>query len=117
MVVFMAIMLHKAPASIGFGTFLKHQGCNTLQHILNLLSFTISAPLFALILFFGLDISGQDSSNLDSLQYWVGVLMLLSAGSFLYVATIHILPEVYDTSGGHADHDDHQEEIDENEQA
>lgn len=30
-----------------------------------------------------------------TLQFWVGILMLISAGSFLYVATIHILPEVY----------------------
>lgn len=35
--------------------------------------------------------------------------MLISAGSFLYVATIHILPEVYDTSSGH-DHVDEDEE-------
>ena len=29
------------------------------------------------------------------LQFWVGILLLVSAGSFLYVATIHILPEVF----------------------
>ena len=28
-------------------------------------------------------------------QTMVGMLLLVSAGSFLYVATIHILPEVY----------------------
>ena len=37
--------------------------------------------------------SGQ--TDLGVLTFWVGILMLLSAGSFLYVATIHILPEVY----------------------
>ena len=28
-------------------------------------------------------------------MFWVGILLLVSAGSFLYVATIHILPEVF----------------------
>lgn len=28
------------------------------------------------------------------IMFWVGVLLIISAGSFLYVATLHILPEV-----------------------
>jgi len=28
-------------------------------------------------------------------MFWVGILLLVSAGSFLYVACLHILPEVY----------------------
>jgi zinc transporter 9 len=39
-------------------------------------------------------------------MFWVGILLIISAGSFIYVATIHILPEVlYDkqthSHGGH----------------
>ena len=37
------------------------------------------------------------------LQFWVGILMLISAGSFLYVATIHILPEVYAMEHDHGE--------------
>ena len=48
-----------------------------------------------MIIFFGLMISQSKSTDLAMLQFWVGILMLISAGSFLYVATIHILPEVY----------------------
>lgn len=36
--------------------------------------------------------SGKDA---NTLMFWVGILLLISAGSFIYVATIHILPEVY----------------------
>ena len=36
-------------------------------------------------------------------MFWVGILLIISAGSFLYVATIHILPEVLG-SQGHAGH-------------
>lgn len=28
-------------------------------------------------------------------MFWCAILLLFSAGSFLYVATIHILPETY----------------------
>ena len=48
-----------------------------------------------LITFFGLCASQGNSTDLGALQFWVGILMLISAGSFLYVATMHILPEVY----------------------
>ena len=39
------------------------------------------------------------------MYFWVGILLLISAGSFVYVATIHILPEVYGDKGH--DHDHH----------
>jgi hypothetical protein len=34
---------------------------------------------------------------------YVGVLLLVSAGTFIYVATIHILPEVYCNTDIHRD--------------
>ena len=37
-------------------------------------------------------------------MFWVGILLLVSAGSFLYVATIHILPEVYCNTEIHRPH-------------
>ena len=37
-------------------------------------------------------------------MFWVGILLLVSAGSFLYVATIHILPEVFCNTDVHRPH-------------
>ncbi len=37
------------------------------------------------------------------LTFWVGIILLFSAGSFLYVATIHILPEVFGDAHGSPD--------------
>ena len=95
MIIFIAIMLHKAPASVGFGTFLQHQGCKPADHAKHLLAFTASSPLMNMLLFFALCLTQSKATDLAALQFWVGILMLISAGSFLYVATIHILPEVY----------------------
>lgn len=61
----------------------------------HLLAFTLSSPVMNVIIFFGLCANQSKSTDLAFLQFWVGILMLISAGSFLYVATIHILPEVY----------------------
>ena len=40
-----------------------------------------------------------------NLMFWVGILLLVSAGSFLYVATIHILPEVFCNTQIHRPHE------------
>lgn len=40
-------------------------------------------------------------------MFWVGILLLVSAGSFLYVATIHILPEVFCNTDIHRPHTHH----------
>jgi hypothetical protein len=37
-------------------------------------------------------------------MFWVGILLLVSAGCFLYVATIHILPEVFCNTDIHRPH-------------
>ena len=103
MIVFVAIMMHKAPASVGFGSFLQHQGLKGFDHAKHLLAFTLSSPLMNILLFFGLCASQSKAGELETLQFWVGILMLISAGSFLYVATIHILPEVYAVEHEHGE--------------
>ena len=95
MIIFLAIMLHKAPATLGFGSFVHHQGCRGWQAAKHILAFTLSAPIVTILVYFGLVAAESEATDLGRLQWWVGILMLLSAGSFLYVACIHILPEVY----------------------
>ena len=95
MIIFAAIMLHKAPATLGFGSFVHHQGCRGWELAKHILAFTLSAPIVTILVYFGLATAESEATDTGSFQWWVGILMLLSAGSFLYVATIHILPEVY----------------------
>ncbi|KAL5463351.1 hypothetical protein EMCRGX_G032243 [Ephydatia muelleri] len=89
MVIFLAIMLHKAPESFGFTTFLLHEGYDRNIARKHLLIFALSAPIAAFIAYFGL------SQVLHHIQFPVtGVAMLLSGGTFLYVSTVHVLSEV-----------------------
>lgn len=97
MIVFLAIMLHKAPASFGLVTFLLRDGLDRSRIRRYLLVFSLAAPLAALATYFGLSQKSKETlSNVNA----TGFAMLFSAGTFLYVATVHVLPEIVLRSGG-----------------
>ena len=115
MIVFLAIMLHKAPASFGLVTYLLHEGLERNRVRKHLLVFSVAAPSAAVLTFLLLQVillknltnifcnrnilQGSGRGSMDTIAA-TGVAMLFSAGTFLYVATVHVLPEV--TGGGHS---------------
>uniref|UniRef100_A0A1B6MDP4 Zinc transporter ZIP9 n=1 Tax=Graphocephala atropunctata TaxID=36148 RepID=A0A1B6MDP4_9HEMI len=97
MIVFVAIMLHKAPAAFGLVTFLMHEGIDRKRIRRHLLVFSLAAPVLALVTYFGI---GQEGKETLSSVNATGIAMLFSAGTFLYVATVHVLPELTTRAGG-----------------
>lgn len=98
LIVFVAIMLHKAPAAFGLVSFLMHAGLERNRIRKHLLVFALAAPVLAMLTFVGLSQSSKEAlSDVNA----TGVAMLFSAGTFLYVATVHVLPEV-GGGGGHS---------------
>ncbi|XP_014218730.1 zinc transporter ZIP9 isoform X1 [Copidosoma floridanum] len=90
-IVFLAIMLHKAPAAFGLVSFLLHEGVERRRIQKHLWVFSLAAPISALITYFGIGKEGKETlSNVNA----TGLAMLFSAGTFLYVATVHVLPEL-----------------------
>ncbi|XP_048830802.1 zinc transporter ZIP9 [Brienomyrus brachyistius] len=97
LIVFVAIMLHKAPAAFGLVSFLMHAGLERNRIRKHLLVFALAAPVLSMLTFLGLSQSSKEAlSEVNA----TGVAMLFSAGTFLYVATVHVLPEV--GGGGHS---------------
>ncbi|XGW04743.1 hypothetical protein V3C99_015705 [Haemonchus contortus] len=92
LIVFVAIMLHKAPAAFGLVSFLLMEGIDVRSARKHLLVFSFAAPFAALVTFAVVENLGRDS--LWSSESSTGVLMLFSAGTFLFVATVHVLPEL-----------------------
>lgn len=90
-IVFLAIMLHKAPAAFGLVTFLMHEGLDHHRLKKHLIFFSLAAPLGALLTYFFI---GQSAHETLSNYNATGLAMLFSAGTFLYVATVHVLPEI-----------------------
>ncbi|XP_061083393.1 zinc transporter ZIP9 [Conger conger] len=99
-IVFLAVILHKAPAAFGLVSFLLHSGLEKRQIQKHLLAFSIAAPLLAISTYFILIATGGSSQTRLSAT---GIGMLFSAGTFLYVATVHVLPEI-SSRGQHLHH-------------
>jgi len=90
-IVFIAIMLHKAPAAFGLVSFLLHEGFDRARIRKHLSVFAFSAPVLAIVTYIGLNQSGKDALVNNNAT---GIAMLFSGGTFLYVATVHILPKL-----------------------
>ncbi|OQR78881.1 zinc transporter ZIP9-B-like [Tropilaelaps mercedesae] len=101
MIVFLAIMLHKAPAAFALVSFLLHEGLDRATIKKHLLLFSAAAPILAVTTYFG--ISQNTKESMASMNA-TGIAMLFSAGTFLYVATVHVLPELAASKGGHLHH-------------
>lgn len=92
-IVFLAILIHKAPSAFGLATFLLAKRHSRIQIMKQIGVFSISAPVGAVITFFLINL--WEYSEPDLLKYRTGMILLFSAGTFIYVACVHILPEIY----------------------
>ncbi|KRZ26578.1 Zinc transporter ZIP9-B [Trichinella pseudospiralis] len=92
-IIFLAVLLHKAPAAFGLSTYLLNEGFEKSKIRKLLIIFSSSAPLATLLTFAGIS-QAQIGHSAGSSSNVIGILLLISAGSFLFVATVHILPEV-----------------------
>ncbi|KAJ2761151.1 hypothetical protein H4S06_001357 [Coemansia sp. BCRC 34490] len=97
-IVFFALLLHKAPAAFGLITTLKQQGFAHYKLSVWLTMFAASAPLAALATFAVFLLAAPSSPSPGAakeaaVQPWTGVVMLFSAGTFMYVAMAHTLTE------------------------
>ncbi|KAI1268598.1 ZIP zinc transporter-domain-containing protein [Xylariaceae sp. FL1019] len=96
-IVFIAIMVHKAPAAFGLTSILLKQGLSKRAARGHLIVFSLASPLgawltFILVSFLGGGAQGQFS------QWWTGMLLLFSGGTFLYVA-MHAMQDTESVSG------------------
>ncbi|KAJ2342041.1 hypothetical protein GGF43_006026, partial [Coemansia sp. RSA 2618] len=93
-IVFLALLMHKAPAALGLITTLKQKGYETYKLGIWLTVFAASAPLAALATFAVFLVAGPTHHQGEpAVQPWAGIVMLYSAGTFLYVAMAHTLAE------------------------
>ena len=95
LIVFVAIMLHKGPAAFGLTSFLKHIKISESKSKWYLFAFALASPIMAILAFFVL----RDTSfaTVDN----IGLALLFSAGTFIYVATVDVLPEVHSHDHNH----------------
>lgn len=97
LIVFIAIMVHKAPAAFGLTSILLKQGLSKRAARGHLIVFSLASPFGAWVTFILVSFLGGGQGQVS--QWWTGMLLLFSAGTFLYVA-MHAMEE-----GGSSDHE------------
>ncbi|KAJ5112647.1 hypothetical protein N7532_000692 [Penicillium argentinense] len=91
-IIFLAIMVHKAPASFGLTSILLKQGLSSRTARAHLLVFSLAAPVGALATFVFAQMMGSSSGDEATAHWRTGMLLLFSGGTFLYVA-MHTMQE------------------------
>ena len=96
-IIFLAIMVHKAPAAFGLTSVLLKQGLSKRTARAHLLLFSLAAPTGAILTWvFAHTLGAEMIGNAQNTRWWTGMLLLFSAGTFLYVA-MHTMQEVGDS--------------------
>lgn len=93
-IIFLAIMVHKAPASFGFSAVLLRDKVQIRFMKRALAVFASGAPLGALVTFLILKLIGSETNDI---QQWTGLLLLFSGGTFLFVA-VHAMQDLHESS-------------------
>ncbi|KAL1855835.1 hypothetical protein Daus18300_010909 [Diaporthe australafricana] len=92
LIIFIAIMIHKAPAAFGLTSILLKQGLSKRAARGHLVAFSLAAPVGALGTYILVSLLGGGNMEGPAGQWWTGMLLLFSAGTFLYVA-MHAMQE------------------------
>jgi zinc transporter ZupT len=87
----LAVLIHKAPAAFSLGVFSMHERAERNDSIRDVVVFSMATPVIMMLAFFAL-------ADLDT--HLIGLAMLFSAGTFLYVATVDTLPDIHNMETG-----------------
>ena len=82
-IIFVAIMIHKAPAAFGLTSVLLKQGLSKRAARGHLIVFSLAAPFGALSTWLVVHMLGGGGLEGENGQWWTGMLLLFSAGTFL----------------------------------
>lgn len=82
-IVFLAILIHKAPAAFGLTSVLLRQGLSKRAARSHLLVFSLAAPFGAVATWLLIAVLGGSKLDGTNGQWWTGMLLLFSAGTFL----------------------------------
>ncbi|KAL1625605.1 hypothetical protein SLS56_007264 [Neofusicoccum ribis] len=93
LIIFFAIMLHKAPAAFGLTSVLLKQGLSKRTARTHLIVFSLAAPAGAVATWVAVNILGRETlGGEEGMQFATGCVLLFSGGTFLYVA-MHSMQE------------------------
>ena len=89
--VLLAVLIHKGPAAFSLGVFSMHEREDRKDSIRDVVIFSVATPVMIII-------AGLALAELET--HMIGLAMLFSAGTFLYVATVDTLPDIHNPESG-----------------
>ena len=89
--VLLAVLIHKGPAAFSLGVFSMHERDDRKDSIRDVVIFSLATPVMIII-------AGLALAELET--HMIGLAMLFSAGTFLYVATVDTLPDIHNPETG-----------------
>ncbi|MBT4060112.1 MAG: ZIP family metal transporter [Euryarchaeota archaeon] len=87
----LAVLIHKGPAAFSLGVFSMHERNERKDSIRDVVIFSLATPIMMIIAYFALE---------DLETHLIGLAMLFSAGTFLYIATVDTLPDIHNPETG-----------------
>ena len=87
----LAVLIHKAPAAFSLGVFSMHEREDKNKSIRDVIIFSLATPVMIMVAYYALA---------DLEHHLIGLAMLFSAGTFLYVATVDTLPDIHNPEAG-----------------
>lgn len=97
-IIFIAILVHKAPAAFGLTSILLKEGVSKRSARGHLLMFSFAAPLGALVTWIIINILGKaGKGSSGNMKWWTGIALMFSGGTFLYVA-LHAMQTISSSS-------------------
>ena len=89
--VLLAVLIHKGPAAFSLGVFSTHEREERKDSVRDVVIFSLATPVMIII-------AGLALAELET--HMIGLAMLFSAGTFLYVATVDTLPDIHNPETG-----------------
>jgi zinc and cadmium transporter len=85
----LSVFLHELPEGITLTSILMHHGTGKMKALLEVAVVALATPLATLLtIIFAKDFSSS----------WLGILLAIAAGSFLYLSAVILIPETQKTS-------------------
>lgn len=100
-IIFIALMVHKAPAAFGLTSVLLKQGVSKRAAKAHLIIFSLAAPAGAIITWMAAHLLGFASMDSANTEFITGLLLLFSGGTFLYVAMHTMQDGQHEQADGH----------------
>jgi zinc transporter 9 len=87
----MGVIAHKIPAAFSLGVFSMHERGDASKSWKDLILFSLATPVMIILAYYAFG---------DVSEYNIGLAMLFAGGTFLYVATVDVLPDIHHMETG-----------------